>query len=67
MAQLCRDVSCRRQRVYGKMYQLMNTYDPVTGQFALMNIAKTQREYLKSAEMRNTDWFDELFQYQYYA
>lgn len=47
--------------VYGKMYQLMNTYDPVTGQFALMNIAKTQREYLKSAEMRNTDWFDELF------
>lgn len=47
--------------VYGKMYQLMNTYDPVTGQFALMNTLEAQKEYLKSAEMRNTDWFDELF------
>ena len=47
--------------VYGKMYQLMNTYDPVTGQFALINTLEAQKEYLKSAEMRNTDWFDELF------
>ena len=47
--------------VYGKMYQLMNSYDPTTGQFALMNTAKAQKEYLKQAERRNTDWFDELF------
>lgn len=47
--------------VYGKMYQLMNSYDPTTGQFALMNTAKAQKEYLKQAERRDTDWFDELF------
>ena len=47
--------------VYGKMYQLMNTYNPVTGQFALMNTKDAEDDYLKLAEMRNTNWFDELF------
>lgn len=47
--------------VYGKMYQLMNTYDPATGKFALMNTKAAEDSYLKLAEMRNTDWFDELF------
>lgn len=47
--------------VYGKMYQLMNTYDPVTGQFMLEHSAEASNEYLRQAEMRNTNWFDELF------
>lgn len=47
--------------VYGRMYHLINTYDPVTGQFALQNTAKARNAYLRQAEYRNTDWFDLLF------
>ena len=47
--------------VYGKMYQLINTYDPATGKFALANTPEAMNEYLRAAEMRNTNWFDELF------
>lgn len=47
--------------VYGKMYQLMNTYDPATGKFALANTDKAMNAYLREAEYRNTNWFDELF------
>ena len=47
--------------VYGKMYQLMNTYDPATGKFALANTDKAMKDYLREAEYRNTNWFDELF------
>lgn len=48
--------------IYGKMYHLMNTYDPTTGQFALEHSDLAANRYLRQAEMRNTDWFDELFQ-----
>lgn len=47
--------------VYGKMYHLINTYDPVAGQFALLNNAASRNAYLREAEYRNTDWFDLLF------
>lgn len=47
--------------VYGHMYKLINTYDPATGQFALPNTPEAKAAYLRSAEMRNTDWFDQLF------
>ena len=47
--------------VYGKMYQLMNTYDPISGTFALENTEHAMNEYLRQAEYRNTDWFDQLF------
>ena len=47
--------------VYGTMYKLMNTYDPVTGQYALANTDAAKNAYLRQAEFRNTDWFDELF------
>ncbi|MDE6002745.1 MAG: SusC/RagA family TonB-linked outer membrane protein, partial [Prevotella sp.] len=47
--------------VYGKMYQLMNTYDPATGQFGLAHTEEAMNNYLREAEMRNTNWFDELF------
>lgn len=47
--------------VYGKMYHLINTYDPETGQFALLNNTLNRNAYLRQAEYRNTDWFDLLF------
>lgn len=47
--------------VYGKMYQLINDYDPITGTFGLLNTPEAKNQYLQDAEMRNTDWFDELF------
>lgn len=48
--------------VYGKMYQLMNTYNPQTGTFYLDHSDEAANAYLRQAEMRNTNWFDELFQ-----
>mgnify|MGYP000006465205 FL=1 len=47
--------------VYGKMYELINTYDPNTGQFGLANTPAARAAYLRAAEYRNTDWFKELF------
>ena len=47
--------------VYGKMYELTNTYDAKTGQFALANTQEAQNAYLQAAEYRNTNWFKELF------
>lgn len=47
--------------VYGRMYQLMNTYNPVTDSYALENTIDGMNKYLRAAEYRNTDWFDELF------
>ena len=47
--------------VYGKMYQLINTYDPTTGQYALLNTDEAKNAYLREAEMRYTDWLDTLF------
>lgn len=47
--------------VYGKMFQLINTYNPTTGTFALENTAAARAAYLQQAEYRNTDWFKKLF------
>ncbi len=47
--------------VYGKMYQLMNMYDETSGKFGLANTWEARNAYLREAELRNTDWFDELF------
>lgn len=47
--------------VYGKMFQLNNWYDKTNGQFGLAHTPEAQNEYLREAEMRNTDWFDMLF------
>ena len=52
----------RDSGVYGRMYQLMNTINPATGGFVLMNTPEEKNAYLRLAEMRNTDWFNELFQ-----
>lgn len=47
--------------VYGKMYQLISQYDATSGQFGLPNTKEARDQYLRAAEYRNTDWFDELF------
>ena len=47
--------------VFGKMYHLMNEYNASTGLFGLANSDEAMYKYLQQAEMRNTDWFDELF------
>ncbi|MDE7455474.1 MAG: SusC/RagA family TonB-linked outer membrane protein [Prevotella sp.] len=47
--------------VYGKMYELINTYNPATGTFGLANTLEARNQYLQNAELRNTNWFSELF------
>ncbi len=47
--------------IYGRMYNLMTQYDPITGTYALPNTQAAMNEYLREAEYRNTDWFDLLF------
>lgn len=47
--------------VYGTMYKLINSYDATNGQFGLANTESAKNAYLRQAEFRNTDWFDQLF------
>jgi len=47
--------------VYGKMYQMINTYNPNTDSYLLDNTLEARYAYLEKAEMRNTDWFNVLF------
>lgn len=47
--------------VYKKMYDLISTYDETSGQFGLANTDEARAAYLRSAEYRNTNWFDKLF------
>jgi TonB-linked SusC/RagA family outer membrane protein len=46
--------------VYGKMYSLIDTYLG-NGKYALANTTNAKNVFLREAEFRNTDWFDELF------
>lgn len=46
--------------VYGRMYHLINTYNPETG-YGLPNTDAAKNAYLRKAEYRNTDWFSQLF------
>lgn len=47
--------------VYGKMYELISTYDSTNGQYGLANTSAAKAAYLRDAEYRNTNWFKELF------
>ena len=47
--------------IYGKMYTLLNTYDETNGRFGIANNPTAINDYLREAEMRNTNWFKELF------
>ncbi len=53
--------SASNSGVYGKMYQLIDAYDTSTGQYGLAHTQSAMNAYLREAEYRNTDWFDELF------
>ncbi|MCL2098453.1 MAG: SusC/RagA family TonB-linked outer membrane protein [Bacteroidales bacterium] len=54
-------IRSRNSGVYGRMYKLMTTVDPGTGGFVLRNSEEDKNAYLRLAEFRNTDWFQELF------
>ena len=43
------------------MYHLMHDYDSSTSSYGLPNTIEAMEGYLREAEYRNTDWFDELF------
>lgn len=47
--------------VYGKMYNLINTYNETTGKFGLENTPEARRQFLTRYANANTDWFDILF------
>ncbi len=47
--------------VYLKMYDLINQWDSTNGEFGLPNTPQARAEYLRRAEMANTNWFDRLF------
>ena len=47
--------------VFGKMYHLMNDYDAATDSYGLPNTKEAMYDYLRQAEYRNTNWFDQLF------
>ncbi len=47
--------------VFGKMYHLTHHYNPTTGTYGLANTPEARAKYLRAAELRNTNWFDELF------
>lgn len=47
--------------IYGKMYDLIDTYNATDGKFGLAHTQSAMNAYLREAEYRNTDWFDELF------
>ena len=49
--------------IYGEAYRLVKQYDVTSGIFGLENTPEAINAFLQKAEMRNTDWFDELFSY----
>lgn len=53
--------NAKNSGVYGKMVELMTTVDPETGQFIVPNTLAGKNNYLREAEMRNTNWFKHLF------
>jgi TonB-linked SusC/RagA family outer membrane protein len=56
------DVSKRpNSGIYGKMYDLISTYDATTGKFGLENTPEARASFLNRYTSVNTDWFDLLF------
>jgi TonB-linked SusC/RagA family outer membrane protein len=47
--------------IYGKMYDLINTYDPITKKYAVENTVEAKSNYLQRYASVNTDWFKILF------
>ena len=46
--------------VYGRLYSSMTEFDE-NGNYIVKNSESAMNDYLRQAEMRNTDWFDLLF------
>lgn len=47
--------------VYGKMADLINTYNATNGTFGLENTPEARNDFLRRYAAANTDWFDLLF------
>lgn len=54
-------VNSSNSGVYGKMYNLLDTFDESTGKFALENTPSARKNFLLRFVNANTDWFDILF------
>ncbi len=56
------DVSRRSNSgIYGKMYDLISTYDPISKTFGLENTIDAKSNFLQRYASENTDWFNLLF------
>ncbi|MDN4753362.1 SusC/RagA family TonB-linked outer membrane protein [Porphyromonadaceae bacterium W3.11] len=51
----------RRAGLFHQLYSAVSTFDPNTGEYVLENTPEAQRNFLKTREYANTDWFDHLF------
>ena len=49
--------------VYGYLYNSIYNYNDATGQYRVLNTDAGRAAYLRAAELRNTNWFKELFQH----
>lgn len=47
--------------MYGRMWNLIHTYDETTGKFGLENTREARAAFLYKYAFANTDWFDLLF------
>ena len=52
-----------RYGVYGYLYNQIYNYNDVTGEYGILNTDAGRAAYLRAAELRNTNWFKELFQH----
>lgn len=47
--------------VYGHLYNSIYNYNDLTGEYGVLNTDAGRAAYLRAAELRNTNWFKELF------
>ena len=49
--------------VYGHLYNSIYNYNDQSGEYGVLNTDAGRAAYLRAAELRNTNWFKELFQH----
>lgn len=49
--------------VYGHLYNSIYNYNDLTGEYGVLNTDAGRAAYLRAAELRNTNWFKELYQH----
>ena len=52
-----------RYGVYGYLYNQIYNHNDVTGEYGILNTDAGRAAYLRAAELRNTNWFKELYQH----